>query len=85
MSQTLTTIEQDMDALDALLAELGGDLSAEEVRAEILVDGDPTCSCARLDHPTREDIRSNAIRVDGVGADAVLGEIVHTRFGDPCR
>ncbi|HET7322689.1 MAG TPA: siphovirus Gp157 family protein [Longimicrobiaceae bacterium] len=35
MSQTLITIEQDLDALDALLAELGGEISEEEAEAAI--------------------------------------------------
>lgn len=35
MTQTLTTIEQDLDALDALLAELGGDISEADAEAAI--------------------------------------------------
>lgn len=35
MTQTLTNIEQDLDALDALLAELGGEISEEDAEAAI--------------------------------------------------
>lgn len=35
MTATLTTIEQDLDALDALLAELGGDISEADAEAAI--------------------------------------------------